>query len=275
MAENKLQVIVTDESLLKEITFNYEQLKTSLTRKLKKYKELVVTEDAIKDAKEDRADLNKLEKILADKGKDIQAKILGGFDLKMKELRTMIKDTSLSIDTQVKSFEQIVKDQKQKEIEQIYAENIGELKELLPFGRIFNLKWLNLTASIKSVSDEIIAIISKVKQDLTVIDTIESEFTLQIKDTYLRLLDLSAALSEKARLEESKKKIEAIKPMDVIADVLISKEAQKDSMPDVPWANVSEKPKEYVFTFTANAAQIKLIETLLNAHRIQFVKAVK
>ena len=38
MAETQLQVVVTDEALLKEITFNYDQLKTSLSKKLKKYK---------------------------------------------------------------------------------------------------------------------------------------------------------------------------------------------------------------------------------------------
>lgn len=271
MAENKLQVIVTDESLLKEITFNYEQLKTSLTRKLKKYKELVVTEDAIKDAKEDRADLNKLEKILADKSKDIQAKILGGFDTKMKELRGMIKDTSLSIDNQVKAFEQIVKDQKRKDIEQIYSENIGELKEILPLNNFFQSTWLNTTVTIKKAEAELIAFIAKVRQDLTVIDTLNSEFTLQVKDNYLRTFDLSAALAEKARLEESKKRIEAIKPMDKVADVLISKE-KTDLMPDVPWANVSEKPKEFRLVITGTESTFGLVEKFLSANKIQYKK---
>lgn len=269
MAENKLQIVVTDESLLKEVTFNYEQLKTSLTRRLKKYKDLVVTEDAIKDAKEDRADLNKLEKVLADKAKYIQAKILNGFDTKVKELRTMIKDTSLSIDDQVKAFEQIVKDQKRKDIEQLYAENIGELKDILPLDNFFNLSWLNATVSMKKVEAELIAFIAKVRQDLSVIDTLNSEFTLQVKDNYLRTFDLSAALAEKARLEESKKKIEAIKPIEKPIEV------KADTMPDVPWANVSEKPKEYIYTFTANISQIKLIDTLLDAHKIKYQKGVK
>ena len=48
------------ESLPKTIDFNFEELKTQLAESLELYAGLVVTEDGIKAAKEDRARLNKL-----------------------------------------------------------------------------------------------------------------------------------------------------------------------------------------------------------------------
>ncbi len=54
-------ILKTDLNLLpKSIDFNFEEIKTELTGKLEYYNTLVVTEDAIKDAKKDKASLNSL-----------------------------------------------------------------------------------------------------------------------------------------------------------------------------------------------------------------------
>ena len=52
------------EALPKTIDFNFEELKTQLASSLELYTGLVVTEDGIKSAKEDRAKLNKLREAL-------------------------------------------------------------------------------------------------------------------------------------------------------------------------------------------------------------------
>lgn len=271
MAETQLQVVVTDEALLKEITFNYDQLKTSLTRKLKKYNQEVSAE-SVKDAKEDRAELNALEKILAGKASEIQKKILGGFDVKIKELRGMIKEASGAIDVQVKALEQITKDKKRLEIEQLYAENIGELKDLLPLVNFFQGSWLNVTVTIKKVEAEMIAFIGKVKQDLIVIDSLKSEFELQIKDHYLQYFDISGALLEKERLEKTRIKIEAAKPMDKVAEVLISKEAMTKPEENIPWANASEKEKQFRLVITGSEKQFGFVKDFLGAQKIKFME---
>jgi hypothetical protein len=265
----ELQLIVTDEALLKEVTFNYEQLKASLTRRLKKYNELVVTEDAIKDAKEDRAELNSMEKVLAGKSKEIITKVLGGFDVNIKELRGMIKDASNIIDVQVKSFEQAVKDKKRKDIEQIYAENIGELKDLLSLNNFFQDTWLNVTVSMKKVTEELTAFIAKVRQDLIVIDTLNSEYALQIKDKYLQGFSLSAALAEKARLESVKKNIDAIA---IPAQGGVVDSVKVDELFDMPWANISVKPKDYILYLECTENELVLVEKFLSANKINYKK---
>lgn len=282
MAEkNQLQVVVTDEALLKEVTFNYDQLKTSLTRKLKKYKDMVVTAENMADAKEDRAELNGIEKVMGAKSSEIQKKILNGFEVKMKELRGMVKETSAEIDAKVKALEQITKDKKRKDIEQLYVENIGGLKDLLPLNRIFNEAWLNVTVTpvktdgtfnYKKVEAELIAIITKVGQELSVIDSLDSEYALQIKDKYLQTFDLASALAEKTRLEDVKKRLATVAPaQEKLAEAFISKEAQANPVEELPaWANASEQPKEYTLAVTGSLAQYNLIKTFLNTHKINY-----
>ena len=65
--------VITDLSVIPhEIDFNSEELKSELIPKLEFYKNLVVTEDSIKDAKSDRAKLNKLKSAFEDKRKEMK-----------------------------------------------------------------------------------------------------------------------------------------------------------------------------------------------------------
>jgi hypothetical protein len=209
----KLEVVITDEALLKEVTFNYEQLKTGLSARLKKYKELVVTEEAIDAAKADRAGLNKLEAALKDKQKEIQQRLLGGFDTKLKELRGMVSDASGSIDVQVKAFEQEEKDEKKTRVRELYDARIGELKDVLLFSKLFDERYLNKGFTLKAAGDDLAGKIDTARKDLSVIDQlkVDAEIVTAVKDHYLQTLDLSGALAEKARLEEQKAKLAKLK----------------------------------------------------------------
>ncbi len=61
-----MELQVSEIKALEPIKFNYEELKTQIATKLENYKNLVYTEDNIKEAKADRANLNKLAKALND-----------------------------------------------------------------------------------------------------------------------------------------------------------------------------------------------------------------
>jgi len=230
---SELSIVIQDEQLLKEVTFNYDQLKTGLSERLQKYNELVVTEDAIKSAKQDRANLNKLEKAMADKGADIKKKLLGGFDTKLMELRGMVKSASNSIDNQVKTFEQAEKDTKKAKIKDIYSELIGELSLLLPFEKVFNEKMLNTTSTMTKITEEIQTRIDTVKKDLIVIDSlqVEPEIITAVKDYYLRTLDLSSALVEKTRLETVKANILAMSNNPKPESVIVTPKVEQVQIP--------------------------------------------
>ena len=267
---SEFQLVIQDEQLLKEVTFNYDQLKGGLSERLKKYNELVVTEDAIKEAKTDRANLNKLEKALADKGSEIKQRLLGGFDIKLSELRGMVKSASNGIDKQVKSFEQKVKDDKKRLIEAIYNSNIGELEQLVSFEKVFNEKMLNVTATIPKIEEEIKAKIEQIRKDLSVIDMlkVEPEIITAVKDYYLRTFDLSASLSEKSRLEFVKINLNAIENRPIIND--IKSMAQKKIEPEVV-EQVQEQLEQVDFRVWVTPEQkLKLREFLVN-NQIKFV----
>lgn len=61
-----MELRVNEVQLPEQITFNYEELKEEIAGKVSHYETLVYTDDQIKEAKADRADLNKFKKALND-----------------------------------------------------------------------------------------------------------------------------------------------------------------------------------------------------------------
>jgi hypothetical protein len=200
----------TDGVYALPIQINFEELRQELTARLENYQGLVFTDANISEAKDARAKLNKLKDAIENKRKEVKKACLSpyeAFEKQIKELVALVDAPILAIDGQVKDYEQRKKADKRAEIEAFYAERVGDLADLLPLERIWNDKWLNATAKMSEICQTILTAIQRTRSDLQTIADLKSEFELQIKDTYLRTLDLSAALNEKTRLEAQKQKL--------------------------------------------------------------------
>jgi hypothetical protein len=199
-----------ENEFLKEISFNHESIKKELAVRLEKYNGLIYSEENIKEAKADRANLNKFKDAIEGKRKEIKKQCLAPyekFEAQIKEITAMIDKPILAIDTQVKNFEQIKKDEKLQGIKQFYADKVADLATLVPFDKIYNEKWLNATYKEADIQKEITDLLSKVESDLQVITELGTEYEAQIKDVYLKSYDLTQALQEKKRLEDQAAKL--------------------------------------------------------------------
>lgn len=231
-------------SLPKTIDFNFEEMKSELKEKLAYYNALVVTADSIKDAKDDKAKLNKLFKAVEDKRKDIKKACLAPyeqFEKQCKEITGMIQQPILAIDTQIKAFDDLEQQQKWVEIEAYYKAEVKELKELAPLEKIVSQKWKNKTEPIENICNGIGDTLEKIRTDLETIENLHSEFEHQIVDAYLKDYNLSRALQEQKRLEEQKKQIEAMEA---------KKAAQREVIKSTP--QIAEPPVQAVQTVTDN-----------------------
>ena len=198
------------EALPKTIDFNFEELKSQLAESLSLYTGLVVTEDSIKAAKEDRAKLNKLREALDTKRKEVKKECMApynDFEAKVKELLGLIDKPIAAIDGQLKEFEEKRRAAKRADILAIYEETVGELRPLLPFDKLWRDEWYNTSVSLKKIRESIVAAEDKAASDLEVLSTVESEFAEAVKLKYLEALDLNAALTERARLQERTAKL--------------------------------------------------------------------
>lgn len=204
--------IRTDLAVIpKTIEFNFVEIKKELAGNLEKYQNMVVTEDAIKDAKADRAKLNKLKEAIEKKRKEIKAECLApynAFEKQVKEIVSMIEAPMLAIDGQIKEFEAARKAEKMEEIGAYYKANAADIIDLVPFERIFDPKWLNATASMKSIEEEIDKTVTRISGDITIIKSMALECESAVLSRYIATLDMSEAMAEKTRFEDEQKRIE-------------------------------------------------------------------
>lgn len=201
----------TEGQYIQNIDFNFEELKKAISESVSKYDNLIYSDEQIKIAKTDRANLNKFIDVLDSKRKEIKAKCLAPyteFETKIKELQELVKTPVCKIDTQIKIYEDGKKAEKRTAISIYYKENGAEIADLIELDSFFNDKWLNSSVNIASVYKEIDSKVEQIRSDFKAITALNSEFVLQIKDKYLQTLNLSAALQENERLRAQKAKIE-------------------------------------------------------------------
>jgi len=195
------------------IDFNFEELKTELAERLDHYNNLVVTEDGIKDAKADRAKLNKLRTAIDTRRKDIKKEYLKPYDEfegKIKELTVLIDKPIKAIDTQLADYEERRKEAKLEKVREAYEENIEPtIEEIIPLQRILDPKWLNATTSMKSVVEDLTGWNSRVNADLLALDTVEPEYQAAVKAKYVDTLDVSRALAHRDELKAAEEAFRA------------------------------------------------------------------
>ena len=192
------------------LEFNFEDLKKALAERMELYRGLVVTEDGIKAAKQDRADLNKLREAVEAKRKEVKKACMAPyteFEGRVRELVQLVDAPIAAIDGQLKEYEEKRRADKRAEIAAIYEETVGELKGILPFERLWRDEWYNTAWSMKKIREAIVAAEGKTASDLEVLSTVESEFAEAVRLKYLEALDLNAALAERARLQERAAKL--------------------------------------------------------------------
>lgn len=199
-----------EDGFVKKIEWNNEELKEAISAKVQDYKGLQYTEETIKEAKKDKATLNKLREAIETERKRIKKQCMAPYELfekQVKEVLAIIDEPIHLIDSQIKEVEEQRRLEKKQKVLEIYEENIGNLKGILPFAKVFKNEYLNVSKSLKSITEEITALISKVNQDMDVIEELDTKYELQVKDMYVKTLDLSMALRENARLEEVERKL--------------------------------------------------------------------
>lgn len=191
-----------------QISFNFEEIKSELAGKLQVYQNMVVTESGIKEAKADRANLNKFKTALADSRKAVKAQWnqpLNDFEGKMKELERMVDEPIGAIDRQVKAYDEAKKQDKRQQIERFFEGAVGDLEEVLPLSKIWNDRWLNATYPMKDIEKEIVERIRKTHSDIGIIVAMQLPCCDQMLSTYLETLDMSRAMEEKHKYEQAQK----------------------------------------------------------------------
>lgn len=265
---------------LPPISWNYDEIKKWLEDGLAAYKGRVYTDSTIGEAKKDRASLNKLADVIDGKRKEMKAKYLQPyeeFEKQAKELVAMVKAQSLEIDTQVKAYEQVKKDKKLEQIKEVYAAMIGNLAELVPYEKLHNPKWLNVSTSESTVVEELGSKIDRIIAGLDSINSLnlDADITEQVKGVFLKDFDLAEALAERERIEKRREehaKYEAAKSASKAdAEQYTPPQVQEAPTPQVETASAEDEEIHTLdFRVWVTARQMQALKSFLQTAGIKF-----
>lgn len=205
-----MELRVNEVTIPEKISFNYEELKAELTEKVAFYETLVYTDDQVKDAKADRATLNKLKKTLNDERIRREKEYMQPFNefkAQVNEIIGIIDKPIAVIDKQVKEFEDQKKANKQNAIEELFA-TIG-FQNFVTLEKIWDPKWLNASVSMKSIEEQMRSRMYQIGDDVLTLHNLP-EFGFEATEVYKQTLDINKAIKEAQRMAEiAKAKAEA------------------------------------------------------------------
>jgi lysyl-tRNA synthetase class I len=205
---SELQVLVKQN--LGSIEFNYEELKQNLADMMALYKDAVVHEDTIKPYKDEVAALRNMKKALSDRRIAVKKEYMkpcDEFEAKVKDLNEPIDEVIDLITKQLDDFEEKRKEKKKQEVLSVYNELIGELKEYLPFTKIYNSKWENVSFKIKAVREELAQVIQSTDQSIQTIQAMNSEAVSKALEQFKSDLSLTNAITYITRYDQQKAEI--------------------------------------------------------------------
>lgn len=208
-------------AVVEQLPIINEQIKTigkNLDKRLKELKieKLVCTEETKKDLKKLRADLNNELKEFEKQRKEIKTKVFEPYE-KFEEIYiTEIKNKYMNADdilrNKITEVECNLKHEKEVEVKRYFDELVESKK--IDFVEFHQLGLnITLTASLKSLKEQIDIMISKVEEDLNAINSqdnsdeilVEYKTNLNLSDAITKVTNRHKALEELERKKESTK----------------------------------------------------------------------
>lgn len=155
-----MELKVDEVKIPEKIGFNYEELKAQLKTRCHDYETTVYTDDTIKEAKVDRAVLNKLKDNLNAERLRRQREYMHPFDVfkaQVDDLIGIINTASRAIDIQVKDYEERQKAVKLEEIKKIFDTVRGKISDApdwITYGMVADPKWLLKSRTMKAIEED-------------------------------------------------------------------------------------------------------------------------
>jgi DNA repair exonuclease SbcCD ATPase subunit len=235
----KMELKVNAVSVPEAITFNYEELKAELLQKVSHYESLVYTPDQIREAKSDRANLNRLKKALNDERLKREREYMQpfmDFNGKIAEIISIIDKPVSVIDQQIKEAEERAKAERLEAIEAYYNSHPG-MNDRIRLNQFMDPKWLNASTSVKSIQEAIDAKIQQFEKDLAVVKSLPL-YAFEAEECYLDTLDLAIAVSEAHGLQDMAEKKAAFE-----AERAKAEEMARNAVQNIPEQVVTEPDK--------------------------------
>ena len=228
----------SEDGYIKEIKWNFDELKTAIAAKVEDYKGLTYTDEQMAEAKKDRAELNRFRSALDAKRNEIKKRCLApyeAFEAQMKELTHLVDEPIEMIDSQLAEYDNRLRAEKETQIEALFE--AAEFQPFVTLERIKDPRWLNRSYSLKQVEQDMYDRKEQISNDVYIINRLpESKAALVI---YEQTLNIRAAQAEAERMAQVQREAETRKKAEEAAQQAMTAKLNADAAAAEP-----PKPEE-------------------------------
>lgn len=195
----------------------YEDYKNKANKLAKVLEKTVVTEETIKDTKKLVANSKKVTTALQEELKNYKKKLLEPYDLvkiQVDDIVKIIDSAEQKVRTLTKEVEEKQKQDKRKEIEEIYIlrlekyENIKEQE--LTLDNFFDVKYLNKSESLKKIELDIVNKMESTESSLQLLKSYPENERELILEHFLKDLNLANALNKFNEIKATSERLRAV-----------------------------------------------------------------
>ena len=200
---------------LKHIDWNKAEFEKAIDAAVKDYQDVAYGEDQIKQAKDDRAALNKIKKAIEDRRKAVKKVVNAPYDQFEKEVKEVTQklDAAVTqIDTQVKAYESRQRDEKRAQILDYFR---GELVKAnqgdIEAEKLCEASWLNASFSMAQVKKAIEAKVENLKNGFAFCNNFPDDERVIALNEFGKKYDLGDTLAAVNEFKSTKAAVEAQK----------------------------------------------------------------
>nr|DAG62611.1 MAG TPA: Protein of unknown function (DUF1351) [Caudoviricetes sp.] len=203
-----MELRVNEVTIPEEIkVLNFEELKAELKDKAEYYGSLLYTDEQIKDAKADRAMLNKFKNTANSERIRKEKEYMNPFNQfksQINELIAIVDKPIAVIDERIAAYNDEQKAQKKKAIEELFA-GMG-FQSFVTLEKIWDPKWLNASTSMKSIEEQMRSRMYEIGDNVLRISQFP-EFSFEAMEAFKEtlLIDTAVDVVQKNREMEQKK----------------------------------------------------------------------
>ena len=269
----------TTDGFIKSIECNHEELKKEVAEKLDKYNNMVYSPENIKEAKEDRANLNKFKQVLETERKKIKKQILepyNDFEAKIKDITSIIDEPINAIDKMIKEVDQKDREAKRITLENYYLGYAGDLIKDIGFESILDDKWLNKSFTLKKAKEKIVNKIQEIRENIETLNNLTS-YSFEAKTKYIETLNIVTALNYANELADlERKKIEEFEIKEAEAESKVTQtNLKQEEKKEQTISNINQEayqPKRTWISFKAllSVDEAKRLNKFFRENNIKF-----
>jgi hypothetical protein len=269
---------------------NIQYLRKELKDQLEYYEGIIVTPDTIKNAKSDKAALNKLKTAIDNQRKAVKKDVMALYEpleAECKELLGMIDRPIEAIDKQLKAFDEQKKAEKYAALTELFGKiNCNSFVKL---DDVLNPKWGNSTVKLDTLKQEVAAEVERISFEYTEIKRLYAGHALlpAILERFEQTRDKGAALAyaaemerkekerqEREQAEQARREREAAEKARREQEPRETEQIQRQPNETIVYPTIAPTPPEPMITgtfrVTGTRAQIIALRDFLKASNINF-----